>query len=75
MDDLTGYYRAEGLYDKYREQLEFIAFHHAFLSAATRVNIIDAKNPVQDTLMRDYLEKHPDYKSCEFSHISASATG
>lgn len=73
VDDLTGYYRAEGLYDKYREQLEFIAFHHAFLSAATRVNIIDAKSPVQDTLLRDYLEKHPDYKSCEFfSHLSFS---
>ena len=53
VDDLISYYRAEGLYDKYREQLEFIAFHHAFLSAATRVNIIDAKSPVQDTLLRD----------------------
>ena len=66
VDDLTAYYCDSGLYDKYREELEFIAFHHAFLSSATRVNIIEAKSPVQDLLLNDYLKKHPDYKSFRF---------
>lgn len=66
VDDLTDFYRARGLYEKYREQLEYIAFHHAFLSAATRVNIIDAKSQVQDTLLYDYLKKHPDYMNYDF---------
>lgn len=73
VDDLTDFYRAHGLYGKYSEQLEFIAFHHAFLSAATRVNTIDAKSAVQDTLLCDYLEKHPNYKNCDFfSRLSFS---
>ena len=73
VDDLTEFYRERGLYDSYRDQLEYIAFHHAFLSSATRVNIIDAKSPVQDTLLEDYLKKHPDYKSFPFfSQLSRS---
>lgn len=73
VDDLTAYYREHGLFDKYREQLEYIAFHHAFLASATRVNFIDARSPVQDILLQDYLSKHPDYKSCKFfSQLSFS---
>lgn len=66
VDDLTAYYKTCGLYEKYREQLEFVAFHHAFLASSTRVNYIDYKSSVQDTLLDDYLAKHPDYKSFEF---------
>ena len=66
VDDLTAYYRDRGVYEQYRAELEFVAFHHAFLSSATRVNVIDAKSPVQDILLDDYLRKHPDYRSYPF---------
>lgn len=54
-------YRAEGLYEKYRLQLEFSAFYNQVLTSSTRVNLADWRSDVQDKLYSDYLEKFPDY--------------
>ncbi len=54
-------YRREGLFEKYRSQLEYSAFYNQVLTSYTRVNLIDMKSAVQDRLYADYLEKFPDY--------------
>lgn len=63
VDDLLGFYKAAGKYDEYRDALEFAAFYHELLVATTRVNLIDRKSTVQETLLSDFLSKYPNYKS------------
>ena len=55
------YYRTQGAYDRYRQQLEYMGFYHEFLTSVTRVNLIDPKSGVQDELRQDYLKNFPDY--------------
>jgi len=54
-------YKSEGLYEKYKKQLEYSAFYNQVLTSITRVNLADWKSDVQDKLMEDYLGKFPDY--------------
>ena len=61
-DDLLGYYRALGLYERYREQLDYVAFYNLFLTASVRVCLGDPKSPVLPELRRAYLERFPDYR-------------
>ena len=55
------YYRAQGSYESFRQQLEYMGFFHEFLTSVTRVNLIDPKSCVQDELRSDYLEHFPEY--------------
>ncbi|MBQ3211179.1 MAG: glycosyltransferase family 2 protein [Oscillospiraceae bacterium] len=54
-------YRREGLYEKYRVQLEYSAFYNQVLTSVTRVNLADWKSDVQDKLIEDYIGKFPEY--------------
>lgn len=54
-------YRHEGIYEKYKTQLEYSAFYNQVLTSITRVNQADPKSSVQDKLYADYLAKFPDY--------------
>ena len=55
------YYHTQGVYDRYRQQLEYMGFYHEFLTSVTRVNLIDPKSVVQDELRQDYLKNFPEY--------------
>lgn len=61
VDTMLSAYRAEGLYEKYRLQLEYSAFYNQVLTSTTRVNLADWRSDVQDKLYSDYLEKFPNY--------------
>lgn len=61
VDAMLNAYRAEGLFDKYRAQLEYSAFYNQVLTSTTRVNLADWRSDVQDALCEDYLKKFPDY--------------
>lgn len=54
-------FRQEGLFDKYKEQLEYAAFYHQVITSCVRVNLADWKSDVQDTLYADFLAKFPNY--------------
>ena len=61
VDDLLGYYRELGLYERYREQLDYVAFYNLFLTGSVRVCLGDPKSPVLPALRRAFLERVPDY--------------
>lgn len=54
-------YRAEGLFEKYKDQLEYAAFYNQVLTSCTRVNLADRKSDVQDRLFADFVGKFPNY--------------
>jgi len=62
VDDLIGFFRANGHYEQFKDQLEYVAFYNQFLTSSTRVNLADRTSPVQDELMEDFLRKFPDFQ-------------
>ena len=61
VDDLSGYYKAKGKYEEYRNELEYLAFYNQFLSAVVRICLAEPGNPVADKLRSDFLVKYPDF--------------
>lgn len=62
LDELIGFYRERGEYDRLHDELEYLAFHSQFLTASIRVNLADRRSPLQDRLIDDYVTKFPDYE-------------
>ena len=62
VDDLLGYFKDRGLYDVYRQQLEYVAFYNMFLTGSVRVCLADPKSPVLPQLKRAFLERFPNFK-------------
>ena len=65
-EDILSYYKEYGLYDKYFPELEYAIFYNELLTSIDRVNLIDPKSEVQDTLLEYYLNKFPDYKKNKY---------
>ena len=63
IDDLCSYYRAQGAYDKYGNELEYLAFYHQYICAVVRVCLADAKSDIADKLRADFLSKFPGYRN------------
>ncbi len=61
VDDLLGYYRACGLYETYRAQLDYVAFYNMFLTASVRVCRADAASSVLPQLRDAFLQRFPAY--------------
>ena len=66
VDIALNYFKEQGLYEKYLPQLEYMAFYHQFLTASTRVNLLDWRSDIQDTLLRDFTEKFPNYRQNQY---------
>lgn len=62
VESMLDAYRGEGLFEKYRAQLEYAAFYNQVLTSCTRVNLADWRSDVQDELYADFLDKFPDYR-------------
>ncbi|MDO4990228.1 MAG: glycosyltransferase [Eubacteriales bacterium] len=73
VDDVLGFFRSKGCYGKYRDELEYLAFHSQFLTSSVRANLADWKSPVQEELMQDFLNKFPDFR--ENPYVRASSKG
>lgn len=62
-DDLIAYYKANGWYEKYKQELDFLALKHILLAASVRVTLGDPDCPLLDTLLDSFLTRYPDYAS------------
>ena len=60
-DDLAGYYKAMGMYEKYRDQLAYVTFYNVFLAASMRVCTTDPKSPVLPALREALSARFPDF--------------
>lgn len=63
VDSVLNFYYNAGKYDKYKEQLEYMAFYNQFLTSCTRVNLAQWNSPIQAQLVNDYIKKFPGYQS------------
>ncbi len=63
LDDLHGYYKVRGEYDRYKNELEYLSFYHQYICAVVRVCLADKKSPLASKLRDDFISKFPGYKS------------
>ena len=58
LDDLIEWFSARGIYEDYKEELEYLLIDHVFISATVRViRSAGAKHPLVKTF-REYTDKH-----------------
>lgn len=62
VDEVIAYYKAQGCYEQYSAELEYMALYHQLITSTTRVNLIDRKSDLQDKLLEDYTAKFPNYR-------------
>ena len=63
INSVLDYYKANGLFEMYHAQLEYMALYHQVIVSTTRVNLIDPKSEIQIELYNDFISKFPNYKS------------
>lgn len=62
-DDLLGWYRENGLYETYRDELCRLAIDHLFLAASVRVLMANPKHPLLREFYQ-YMQQHfPQFQS------------
>ena len=65
-EDLLGFYEKEGLFEKYKEELEYSVFYNVLLTSTDRVNLIDPQSKVQEKLLDYMLKRFPDYEKNKY---------
>ena len=71
-EDLLGWYREQGLFERYKKQLCLLCIEHVYLAASVRVLRGDRKHPLLKEFAA-YLKKNfPDYKKEDLSFLPAS---
>lgn len=63
LEDLESYYREIGLFEKYRNELEFLALKHMLLASSLRVVMADPDSPLLDTLLDAFIKQHPEHRA------------
>ena len=63
VDDLWDFYRSHKRWEELREVLVYLAFHNEFLTGSVRVNLVDWRSDVQETLLCDFLQRAPDWRN------------
>ena len=63
VDALWDFYRGCGRFEELEDELKYLAFHDEFLTSSVRANLADWRSGAQEELMRDFLQKVPDYRS------------
>jgi glycosyltransferase involved in cell wall biosynthesis len=61
-EDLLGWYRQQGLFDRYRIQLERLCIDHLYLAASVRVLRIDPKHPLLAEFRQYMQQNFPNYQ-------------
>ena len=74
VDALWDFYRGCGRFDELKDELKYLAFHDEFLTSSVRANLADWRSGAQEELMRDFLQKVPDYRSNPYVRRSSSCS-
>lgn len=65
-DDIVSWFRAQNLWDTYREEVTFLAISHLLIAATVRVLQIDRKHQLIEDF-RSYMEKNfPDFEQNKY---------
>lgn len=60
-DDILGWYKEQGLFETYRQELEYLTLFHIYLTASVRVARADPKNPLLGEFSEYLRGRFPDY--------------
>ena len=63
LNSVLTYYKSNGYFEKYYNQLCYLTLYHQVITSTTRVGMIDRHSTIQHQLFEDFLMKFPDYKS------------
>ena len=61
-DDILSWYREQGLFEEYKQELEYLTLFHLYMTASVRVARADPKHPLLGEFARRVRERFPDYK-------------
>lgn len=61
-EEILNRYQQAGLYGRYENELCYMAFYNAFLTASVRVNAADPKSEVQEKLLQWFLAAFPNWR-------------
>lgn len=71
IDDILNYYKKKNVYDLLFSELEYMTFFNELLTSIDRVNLINYKSEIQDTLYNDVKSRFPlFYKNKYFKEMS-----
>lgn len=56
MEDILSYYKSQGVYEMFRDELEFLVIYHVLIAASVRILRIDPKSALLSDI-REYVEK------------------
>jgi len=62
LDDLIEYFRINDLFNRYKEELEFLAVSHILLMGSIRVNKLKYNHPLMKLFYNYILRNFPEYK-------------
>ncbi|MBP3412413.1 MAG: glycosyltransferase [Oscillospiraceae bacterium] len=65
-EDILGWFREHGYYERYEKELEFLTIHHVFLAASVRVIRIDRKHPLIVMFYKYTQKEFPNFRQCAY---------
>lgn len=65
-DDLLGYFREKGLFERYKDELCYMTFLHTYLEASVRIIRSDRKSALLPKFRRYAEEAFPDFRSSKY---------
>lgn len=65
-DSSLNFYRSNGFYEKYKEELEYLAFLHVYILASVRVVKEDSHSPLLQEFKEYTLKNVPNYKQNKY---------
>ncbi len=61
-DDILGWYMEQGLFEEYRQELEYLTLFHLYLTATVRVARADPRHPLLGEFADSVKKRFPDYR-------------
>ena len=62
MDELLKYFKEQGIYEEFEQELEFLAVYHLLFFSVVQINKIDPKSVIQKRIKEYVIEKFPNYQ-------------
>lgn len=66
LEDLIHYFKKHSLFDKFEEELEYLAIYHVLLQGSIRVNKLNYKHPLMELFNKYMVENFPDYMNNKY---------
>lgn len=66
MEDLLGYFQANGLFDRYRDELCQLVIDHVLIAATVRIAKLDPRSPLLGQLRSYAVGRFPNFRRCPY---------